>query len=54
MPLFMNIEGHIEARTAEAVACARTSSLRTQYGVTYLRDWFDERAGKVVVWLKRQ
>jgi len=49
MPLFMDTHGHIEGLTADAVAQAHAADVKTQeqYGVKYLRYWFDETAGKV-------
>lgn len=49
MPLFMDIHHHIDGLTAEAVADAHAADLKTQgqYGVKYLRYWFDEATGKV-------
>ena len=49
MPLFMDTHGHIEGLTADAVAQAHQADLKTQaqYGVKYLRYWFDETSGKV-------
>jgi hypothetical protein len=49
MPLFMDIHYHVEGLTAEAVAGAHEADLKTQeqYGVKYLRYWFDEVTGKV-------
>jgi len=49
MPLFMDTHGHIEGLTADAAAQAHEADLQTQaqYGVKYLRYWFDETAGKV-------
>ena len=49
MPLFMDMHSHIEGLTADAVAQAHAADLQTQeqYGVKYLRYWFDEANGKV-------
>lgn len=49
MPLFMDIHQHVEGLTAEAVAGAhqRDLEVQAQYGVKYLRYWFDEGTGKV-------
>lgn len=49
MPLFMDVHT-IEGRVVEAeVAAAHAQDLATQskYGVSYLRYWVDEAAGKV-------
>ena len=56
MPLFMDIHGHIEGLSADAVAHARAADLKmqAQHRVMYLCDWIDETATKVFVWLKRQ
>jgi hypothetical protein len=45
----MDIHGHIEGLTADAVAQAHAADLKTQakYGAKYLRYWFDETTGKV-------
>jgi hypothetical protein len=49
MPLFMDVHHKVEGLTAEAVAGAHKKDLETQeqYGVNYLRYWFDEGTGKV-------
>jgi hypothetical protein len=49
MPLFMDVHHKVEGLTAEAVAGAHQKDLETQeqYGVNYLRYWFDEGSGKV-------
>lgn len=49
MPLYMDIHAHIEGLTEEAVARAHRADLlvQGQYGVKYLRYWFDEQTGKV-------
>ena len=49
MPLFLdvhNIEGGVDA---DDVAAAHAADLETQekYGVSYLKYWVDERAGKI-------
>ena len=48
MALYMDIH-NLPGATAQAVAEAHEKDLQTQakYGVTYLRYWVDERAGKV-------
>lgn len=49
MPLFMDVHHNIEGLTGDAVARAHEADLSTQgeYGVEYLRYWFDEGSGKV-------
>ncbi len=49
MPLDMDVHEKIDGLTAEAVAHAHQADLQTQgqYGVKYLKYWFDEKAGKV-------
>ena len=49
MPLFMDVHHKVEGLTAEAVAGAHQKDLETQgqYGVEYLKYWFDEDSGKV-------
>ena len=49
MPLFMDVHHKVEGLTAEAVAGAHQKDLETQgqYGVEYLKYWFDEGSGKV-------
>ena len=49
MPLFMDIHNHVEGLTADAVAQAHSADVKTQeqYGVTYMRYWFNEATGKV-------
>jgi hypothetical protein len=49
MPLFMDVHGHIDGLTAEAVAGAHQKDLEVQerYGVDYRSYWFDEGSGKV-------
>jgi len=45
----MDIHHHVEGLTAEAVggAHARDLEVQEQYGVKYLKYWFDEGTGKV-------
>jgi hypothetical protein len=45
----MDIHHHVEGLTAEAVAGAhkRDVEIQDQYGVKYLKYWFDEGSGKV-------
>ena len=49
MPLFMDIHHKVDGLTAEAVAGAHAADMEKQgeYGVHYLRYWFDEGSGKV-------
>lgn len=49
MPLYMDIHKHIDGLTAEAVAGAHARDLevQNQYGVHYLKYWFDEGTGRV-------
>jgi hypothetical protein len=45
----MDVHDHVEGLAADAVAAAHQSDLevQTNYGVRYLRYWFDEASGKV-------
>ncbi len=50
MPLFMDVHQNLpEGATFDDVAGAHQADLQTQdrYGVSYLRYWVDEEAGKV-------
>jgi hypothetical protein len=49
MPLFMDIHKGVDGLTAEAVIEAHKRDLETQgeYGVKYLRYWFNEDDGTV-------
>lgn len=49
MPLFMDVHEHVDGLTAEAVADAhkRDQAIQAEYGVNYLKYWFDEGSGKV-------
>ena len=49
MPLFMDVHNKVEGLTAEAVAGAHRRDLEVQgqYGVHYLKYWFNEQTGKV-------
>jgi hypothetical protein len=49
MALFMDVHHKVEGLTAQAVAGAHQRDLEVQdeYGVNYLRYWFDEGSGKV-------
>ena len=49
MPLFMDHHKKVEGLTAQAVADAHRRDLETQgdYGVNYVKYWFDEGTGQV-------
>ncbi|HEV2458564.1 MAG TPA: DUF4242 domain-containing protein [Ktedonobacterales bacterium] len=49
MPLFMDIHHHVDGLTADAVKGAHAADVQTQdeFGVKYLKYWFDEGSGKV-------
>jgi hypothetical protein len=49
MPLFMDVHGKVEGLTAEAVAGAHKRDLEVQgnYGVSYIKYWFNEDNGRV-------
>jgi hypothetical protein len=49
MSLFMDVHDKIEGLTADAVAGAHARDLDVQgdFGVRYLKYWFDEGSGKV-------
>lgn len=49
MPLYMDIHQHVEGLTADAVAKAHARDLEVEgeYGVQYLKYWFDEGYSKV-------
>lgn len=49
MALFMDVHAYVEGLTAEAVAGAHQKDLEVQgqYGVNYMRYWFNEATGKV-------
>ena len=49
MPLFMDVHDKVEGATAQAVAEAHAKDLQTQeqYGVRYLKYWFDESKGRI-------
>jgi hypothetical protein len=49
MPLFADFHHRIEGLTAEAVAEAHRKDLETQgeYGVNYLKYWYNDDTGKV-------
>lgn len=49
MPLYMDVHKKVEGVTVEDVAQAHLSDLRVQgdYGVRYIRYWFNQDAGKV-------
>lgn len=49
MPLYMDMHKHVDGATAAAVAQAHEKDLETQgqYGVKYLKYWFDESTGSI-------
>jgi uncharacterized protein DUF4242 len=49
MPLFIDVHQHVEGLTAEALAGAhqRDLDVQAEYGVKYLKYWFDVKSGKV-------
>ena len=49
MPLYLDIHKHVPGATAEAVAGAHKKDLETQaqYGVKYIKYWFDESTGSI-------
>ena len=49
MPLYMDMHKHVDGATAAAVAHAHQKDLETQeqYGVKYLKYWFDESTGSI-------
>lgn len=49
MPLFMDVHEKVDGLTADAVAGAheRDLEVQQQYGVNYIKYWFDEGSGKV-------
>jgi hypothetical protein len=49
MPLFMDHHRGVEGLTAEAVAEAhrKDEEIQDQYGVKYLKYWFNEKTGEV-------
>lgn len=49
MPLYMDTHEKVDGLTAEAVAGAHQRDLETQneYGVRYLKYWFNEPEGRV-------
>jgi hypothetical protein len=49
MPLFIDHHAKVEGLTAQAVADAHGRDLETQgeYGVNYIKYWFDEGSGQV-------
>jgi hypothetical protein len=49
MPLFMDHHGGGEGLTADAVADAhrKDEEIQDQYGVKYLKYWFNEKTGEV-------
>src|ERR687884_310579 len=49
MPMFMDHHRHVEGLTAEAVADAhrKDEEIQDEYGVKYLKYWFNEKTGEV-------
>jgi hypothetical protein len=49
MPLFIDHHRHVEGLTAEAVADAhrKDEEIQDEYGVKYLKYWFNEKTGEV-------
>ena len=49
MPLFLDVHKQVHGATAAAVADAHQKDLETQaqYGVKYMRYWFDESTGSI-------
>ena len=49
MPLYLDVHNKVEGATTDAMAQAHRKDLEVQhqYGVNYLRYWFDEGTGKV-------
>src|SRR3954453_13035363 len=49
MPMFMDHHRHVEGLTAEAVADAhrKDEEIQDEYGVKYLKYWFNEKSGEV-------
>lgn len=49
MPLYMDIHKHVDGLTAQAVGEAHKKDLQVQkdYGVNYLKYWFNEKDGTV-------
>ncbi len=49
MPLFLDEHEHIPGLTSDALARAHARDVEVgpQYGVNYLRYWYDEATGKV-------
>ena len=49
MPLYMDVHNHVAGLTGDAVAEAhqRDLDVQDQYGVKYLKYWYDEGTGKV-------
>ena len=50
MPLFMDHHRHVEGLTAEAVADAhrKDEEIQDEYGVKYLKYWFNEKTAEAV------
>src|SRR5215211_4129471 len=49
MPMFMDHHSHVEGLTAEAVADAhrKDEEIQDEYGVKYVKYWFNEDTGEV-------
>jgi hypothetical protein len=49
MPMFMDHHKHVEGLTAEAVADAhrKDEEIQDEYGVKYLKYWFNDQTGEV-------
>jgi hypothetical protein len=49
MPMFMDHHRHVEGLTADAVADAhrKDEEIQDEYGVRYLKYWFNENTGEV-------
>ena len=49
MPMFMDHHRHVEGLSAEAVADAhrKDEEIQDEYGVRYLKYWFNEKTGEV-------
>jgi hypothetical protein len=57
MPLFMDHHRHVEGLSADAVADAhrKDEQIQDEYGVTYLKYWFNEATGEVSsAWRRRR
>jgi hypothetical protein len=49
MPLFMDIHHKVEGLSADAVTAAHQQDLavQAQFGVRFIRYWYDETSGKI-------